>query len=91
MTRSKKLAVDFAFHRRLRHRASEGLHGAVRLHSLASSPTPKTQGRVASALAGMDYSARKIAPMAVTRVEFFVLLSLGSSGIKSRSSALSLR
>src|ERR1700759_5665745 len=32
------------------------LHGAVRLHGLASSPTPETQVRVAWALAGADAS-----------------------------------
>jgi hypothetical protein len=30
------------------------LHGAVRLHGLASSPTPETQVRLAWALAGAD-------------------------------------
>src|ERR1700691_4599926 len=32
------------------------LHGAVRLHGLASSPTPETQVRVACAWAGADAS-----------------------------------
>src|SRR5262245_4139774 len=34
------------------------LHGAVRLHGLASSPTPETQVRVACALAGANGTAR---------------------------------
>src|SRR2546430_16270266 len=33
------------------------LHGAVRLHGLASSPTPDTQVRVACACAGITFSA----------------------------------
>jgi len=39
------------------------LHGAVRLHGFASSPTPETQVRVACALAGATLSiAAKIPP-----------------------------
>src|SRR5438046_10749116 len=33
------------------------LHGAVRLHGLASSPTPETQVRVACASAGVTYAS----------------------------------
>src|SRR3984957_6632214 len=40
------------------------LHGAVRLHGLASSPTPETQVRVAWAWAGADASNGAKSPMA---------------------------
>jgi hypothetical protein len=39
--------IDLASGGRLRNGSREGLHGAVRLHGLASSPTPETQVRVA--------------------------------------------
>src|SRR6266700_2905028 len=41
------------------------LHGAVRLHGLASSPTPDTQVRLACALAGL---ARRKSPMIVPAI-----------------------
>ena len=42
--------IDFAARRGLGDGARQVLHGAVRLHGLASSPTPETQVRVAWAL-----------------------------------------
>src|ERR1041384_6112484 len=38
------------------------LHGAVRLHGFASSPTPETQVRVACALAGVTLSIAAMSP-----------------------------
>src|ERR1700692_3840076 len=45
------------------------LHGAVRLHGLASSPTPDTQVRVACACAGTDNSEKHIAKTNGSRTE----------------------
>src|SRR6478735_12152297 len=60
------------------------LHGAVRLHGLASSPTPDTQVRLACALAGLVASARpRIAPASAkgTANKFFMV----GSGAKNHS------
>src|ERR1700732_5189602 len=43
------------------------LHGAVRLHGLASSPTPETQVRVAWALAGMENNDKPMAQAQAAR------------------------
>src|SRR5580704_12215110 len=54
---------------------AEVLHGAVRLHGLASSPTPETQVRVAWACAGaIARPATKSAPRsAEKRVDFIMV------------------
>src|SRR3984893_19120083 len=52
------------------------LHGAVRLHGLASSPTPETQVRVACAFAGMENSDRQMAPVTAAKTEILITLSL---------------
>jgi hypothetical protein len=48
------------------------LHGAVRLHGLASSPTPDIQVRVACALAGMANSARQNALTSANNTDDFI-------------------
>src|SRR5580698_11238483 len=55
------------------------LHGAVRLHGLASSPTPETQVRVACACAGaIARPAIKSAPANVEkRVDFLIVSAPG--------------
>src|SRR5208282_3422473 len=50
------------------------LHAAVRLHGLASSPTPEIHVRVACALAGIDNSARHIALTTESSTELFISL-----------------
>src|SRR3954471_2707904 len=51
------------------------LQGAVRLHGLASSPTPETQVRVACALAGATLSiAAKIPPRVADNASLFIRL-----------------
>src|SRR5262249_20091889 len=58
------------------------LHGAVRLHGLASSPTPDTQVRVACALAGAATSSMATRPqqsVAKDRSSFFMWVSLVQS------------
>src|ERR1700760_4022651 len=57
---------------------AKALHGAVRLHGLASSPTPETQVRVAWALAGADAisgitNPAAIATKAIRRIIFLPL------------------
>ncbi len=47
-------------------------HGAVRLHGLASSPTPDTHVRVACALADAENNARHIAQNIANSNEFFI-------------------
>src|SRR4029077_13736735 len=50
------------------------LHGAVRLHGLASSPTPETQVRVACACAGAENSEKHIAKTNGSRTEILEIL-----------------
>src|SRR5215510_16127862 len=53
------------------------LHGAVRLHGLASSPTPETQVRVACAFAGAVASIETQAtPKAASSMDVFILSSI---------------
>src|SRR5215468_3126860 len=55
------------------------LHGAVRLHGLASSPTPETHVRVACALAGAAASIMARMPpqsVAMDSRDFFMSISL---------------
>src|SRR5689334_11148687 len=53
------------------------LHGAVRLHGLASSPTPETQVRVACALAGAATSSMAKRPQqSVAMVNSVFLMSI---------------
>src|ERR1700684_1311649 len=63
------------------------LHGAVRLHGLASSPTPETQVRVACACAGaVARPTAKSAPKsAERRVDFFIMNAplVGSFGSRT--------
>src|SRR5215468_6484635 len=56
------------------------LHGAVRLHGLASSPTPETHVLVACALAGADctHTNNMSARNAVQKVESFMGRPLGA-------------
>src|SRR4051794_21256168 len=50
------------------------LHGAVRLHGFASSPTPETQVRVACALAGATLNiAATIPPKNVVDIAIFFM------------------
>ena len=52
------------------------LHGAVRLHGLASSPTPETQVRVACACAGaIARPATKSAPRSAEKKVDFVIMN----------------
>src|ERR1700735_4153547 len=50
------------------------LHGAVRLHGLASSPTPDTHVRDACAFAGMENIAIPMAKTNATKTELFITL-----------------
>src|SRR5205085_9772123 len=52
------------------------LHGAVRLHGLASSPTPDTQVRVACALAGAAASIMANVPQQSVAMDSSVFLML---------------
>src|SRR5690348_17014268 len=57
------------------------LHGAVRLHGLASSPTPETQVRVACALAGAAARVMAMTPkqsVAMDSSDFLMSISLSS-------------
>src|SRR5580704_10819955 len=57
------------------------LHGAVRLHGLASSPTPETQVRVACACAGATARpATKTAPRSAERKVDFVMVDAPQVG-----------
>src|SRR3954454_20039632 len=44
------------------------LHGAVRLHGLASSPTPETQVRVACANPAVENPTKRVAPRRERRI-----------------------
>src|SRR6186997_2043901 len=53
------------------------LHGAVRLHGLASSPTPDTHVREACACAGADAaSVPNAAPRAASQITVFLMIHL---------------
>ena len=65
------------------------LHGAVRLHGLASSPTPETQVRLAWALAGLAASkSADIAPATakVTTNNLLMVLLLCSKTLRQMGS-----
>src|SRR5262249_58383888 len=59
------------------------LHGAVRLHGLASSPTPETQVRVACALAGAAASVMAtMAQQSVAMDSSVFLMSISLSSLR---------
>src|SRR5215475_5293911 len=67
------------------------LHGAVRLHGLASSPTPDTQVRVAWALAGAAYMLKARATANKIDVVLFDILNPQLSSSPKCDTTLSQR